>query len=154
VFGRQCPVNERQRSWIDAHLDWLVEQFCNQTLHDRVVVPTAEFFAADLDPTNTDDLLALIARLCARVAVDPDGLTIEVFDSAATVGARELPFLAGEYRSTAGDWRQVNGRTVIGIDRAKLDSPRSQWRSSRTSSLISGCTANNAVTRPTRTPNR
>jgi hypothetical protein len=113
----RCPVSDEARAWIDAQFAWLSEQFGAALLRNPVVLPTADYFPASYSGSAAE-LTDLIRRLCKHMDVDPSLIETERFDSA------EMPYAPYSGTSLAGDWGQRNGKTMIGLRKDVMDSPR------------------------------
>jgi hypothetical protein len=48
AFARRCPVNDRERAWIDKSVEWFRGQFSDAPLAAPVILPTREFFPPPL----------------------------------------------------------------------------------------------------------
>jgi len=120
---QRCPVSDRVRRWVDDQFTWLIGQFGDRFLQTPVVVPTAAFFPGEYSGTP-EDIDGLVSRMCIHVGVNARDVVVDIFETPQERARRDLPFLSGSGVSVAGDWRQEDGKTRIGLDRAQLRFPR------------------------------
>ena len=109
---------------MDAQLAWLVDEFGRQVLERPILVPTAENFPADARAGEHALVQSVVESLCGQVGVESSSLDLEIFEDQDRVAQAALGAGGGWTRTGAGDWRKEDGRSVIAVDRAIVDSPR------------------------------
>jgi hypothetical protein len=109
-FAARCPVDERQRTWLEESMAWFVGEFGADVLRRPVITPTPDFFPGEFHGSD-DEVRALVRRICGW------------FDVAAERVLSEAMGLTSSWRSAAGHYRNENGRAVIGIDRTLAATP-------------------------------
>lgn len=97
-------------------MTWFRDEFDADYLRRPIVTPTTEFFPGPLDG-STHAIRAIVDQVCRYADVDPDVLTIEFYGDNAERDLAAAAGLAFRSHGAAGHYRQVDGRTVIGIDR-------------------------------------
>jgi hypothetical protein len=120
---RGCPVEERERTWIQDNMEWFRGEFGDGPLLGPVFVPTREYFPPPY-PDSDDDARALVTRVGGYMGVQPE---VEVefrddLDHARKLGrlmpgASKTSGAAGQYTAAGG------GRCVVAIDRANSGNP-------------------------------
>lgn len=123
LFRPDCPVDADMRGWVDEQLRWLTGQFGDAVLNGPVVVPTEQYFPGTYTGVDAE-VEPLVHRLAAHMGIDASILDVEIFETAADHARKTMPFLQSGGSTVAGDWQQRDGRGLIGIDRAYLQSPR------------------------------
>lgn len=120
----RCPVEDRERIWIEQNLQWLRGQFGDAPLSAAVVLPTSDFFPPPFSGSDEDVRAAV--RAVARymgVQADLDVRFADDLDQARRL-ARVLP-CASSGRGAAGSYGGAapDGRLAVTIDRSNADEP-------------------------------
>ena len=105
-----CPVGVPQQAWIEASLTWFTREFGRDPAARNIVLPGPDLPSAAYTGTS-EQVGALVSRVCGLMGVDPAQITVELFgradeDAAATRRGRR----------TVGHYSVRNGRAVIGLD--------------------------------------
>jgi hypothetical protein len=110
-FQPPCPVNSREKAWIERRLSWLTSVFGLQRLRQAVVIlPTPEFFPEPYDATEAD-VRVMLDRVCIYMGIAPERVELSFFDDGQ-----------GDMGSAAG--RFVGGTPeCICINRSQLSDP-------------------------------
>lgn len=127
LFNPRCPVQERERAWIEESIEWLRGEFGVAPLNVPVIVPTSEYFPPPFSGTDGD--VRAVVRSVARymgVQVDVDVQFSEDLDQAENF-VRLFPSGTGTFRSAgaAGVYTQAGeaGPHVVTIDRSAVSEP-------------------------------
>jgi hypothetical protein len=113
-FTARCPVDDDERDWIEASMDWFADEFGRDVLDEPPLLPSHDLFAEGVGSVNPTR--ALLTRVCERMRVDPGRikLIVEDADPHAEVLAH-LPMYSASWDGAAGHFRQRDGRTVITV---------------------------------------
>jgi hypothetical protein len=79
IFSARCPVDERERAWIDENMDWFDREFGSA---GQTVLPTAEYFPHPF--TGSDDDVRILVHSVAGYMRAPAGIDIRFSDELAT----------------------------------------------------------------------
>ena len=110
-FRASCPVEFKHKVWIEYRLRHLALRLGIKRINvGDVLIPTPDAIP-ELAPGKTPDIEALTRRLCDRLQLDRDGLSIEVVDRLP------LDSAAGIYRS---DTREILLQSTLLADPARL----------------------------------
>jgi hypothetical protein len=123
-FAPGCPVDDRERAWIEESMAWFRGQFGADPLSRPVVLPTEEFFPPPL-PASEADVTALVRKVAGYMGLPDAGIQVQFTDDYdhAAAQARLIPGAFRSYQGAAGTYREHGGRTVVTIDRAELRDP-------------------------------
>ena len=119
-----CPVGPEQKAWIESKMLWLADQFGVQAAQGDIALPNRAFYPADYQGTP-EQILDLVGRVEQVMGMDPDRLTLRLFDSAketAGAAAKKLSSRSSS-RHTVGRYRVRDGREYIEIDTAEASDP-------------------------------
>lgn len=124
LFAPRCPVDDREREWIEESLRWLRAQFGDGPLSTPVILPTSEYFPPPYTGSD-EDVRAAVRTVAGYLGVDRH---IDVRFSDDIDHARELQRLipgggAAQLRGAAGVYTQDKGRHVLTIDRSNAATP-------------------------------
>lgn len=121
-FAARCPVDERERTWLEESMAWFVGEFGAEVSRRPVVTPTPEFFPGEFHGAD-DEVLALVHRVCGWFDVDTTRVAVEFYGDHGEQQLAEAMGLTTASRSAAGHFRRENGRAVIAIDRTLAVTP-------------------------------
>jgi hypothetical protein len=102
-FGAECPVNEKERLWIEKSSEWLSRQLSLDSNDVKVILPTAEFFP-DVYRAEEADVDKLLRRVCAYMKVHRDRLSLELFSDRRHELRHVLPSFESRERGVAGQF--------------------------------------------------
>lgn len=93
AYGPRIELPGGQQEWIEKSLDWYVDQFGDEPLRRKIVLPS-EFVPADYDGSE-EAALALCRKVAERLEIPSDKIRFsfrmaEVREAARSNGAREL----------------------------------------------------------------
>jgi hypothetical protein len=123
LFQPRCPVEERERAWIEENMRWLRAEFGDGRLTAPAILPTSDFFPPPYSGSD-EDVIAIVAAVArymgVRVQVDVD--FTDDYDHAKRL-MRLMP--GGPVRSAgaAGTYTESRGRPVLTIDRSGTREP-------------------------------
>jgi hypothetical protein len=127
LFNPRCPVEERERTWIEQSLEWLRGQFGVAPLNVPVILPTSEYFPPPFSGSDGD--VRAVVRSVARymgVQTDVDVEFSEDLDQAERF-TRLHPGEAGTFLSSGADGgytdADAHGPPVVTIDRSNVSHP-------------------------------
>jgi hypothetical protein len=127
LFNPRCPVQERERAWIEESIDWLRGEFGVAPLNVPVILPTSEYFPPPFSGSDAD--VRALVRSVARymgVQADVDVRFSEDFDDAENL-MRLFPGGTGTFRSSgvAGAYTHADadGLHVVTLDRSNVGEP-------------------------------
>jgi hypothetical protein len=124
LFSPKCPVEPKERLWIEESMAWLALEFGGEVVKRAPILPTAEFFPGPYAGSD-EDIRRIVTQLCGYLDVVPNRLTIETEpDDGEDLMATELR-LAVRSHTAAGHYRHENGRPVIAIDQRQAAHPMS-----------------------------
>ncbi len=109
LFAPKCPLDTRNKTWIERRMLWLAERFgLDRMKNATVVTPTPEFFP---DPYTPDEagFRHTLRRVCGFMGVDPHSVQFVLADD------EQMPDAAGLY--------QMRERSVIHVARSNLGDP-------------------------------
>lgn len=118
-----CPVDDQVRAWVDTHSAWLADTLGRSVLDRPVLTPTPANFGA-VSGRDFGTVRAVVNVLATHVGVESDGLDVEIFDDEDRAAVSALRTGAPWSSHRAGDWSQRDGRSVIAIESAIVESPR------------------------------
>lgn len=77
LFGSECPLDPRGKTWVEDRLVWLRDEFGADDLYSGpVILPTPEFFPDPYDGSR-DSVFALYDRVCDYMGVERGLLRLE-----------------------------------------------------------------------------
>jgi hypothetical protein len=119
----RCPVEDRERIWIEQSIEWLRSQFGEAPLSAAVVLPTSEYFPPPF--SGSDENVRTTVRSVASymgARTDLDVRFGDDLDHAENLvrlfGATSLAGAAGSYTGAG-----AHGQPVIMIDRSNVSEP-------------------------------
>jgi hypothetical protein len=128
VFAPKCPVNDRERAWVNKSVEWFRGQFGDSPLAAPTILPTREFFPPPA-PARDADVRALVRRVADYMAVRP-AVTVEFASEIERVEwirrlQRKTPGAPVAEAGHAGEYCRTgrHGRHVVMIDRASFGRP-------------------------------
>ena len=130
-FAPKAPVSAEAQAWVEKSLARLTDLFPEERVEDRpVVLPTAEFFPNDIQPTE-ESLRDTLGRVCVFLRVDPQAIALEIFDDLeeeVTDSLRQsLPHWEGESKGAVGTYREDREaeKFQVSVKRSQLAEPLS-----------------------------
>jgi hypothetical protein len=127
LFNPRCPVEERERTWIEESIEWLRGEFGVAPLNVPVILPTSEYFPPPFSGSDSD--VRAVVRSVARymgVQADVDVQFSEDFDHLENL-MRLFPGETRTFRSSgaAGVYTHADadGPHVITIGRPNVSEP-------------------------------
>jgi hypothetical protein len=93
-------------------------------LKGKVLTPTVETFGAGMRAGDPGLVRAVVSTLASHVGEDAASLGVEIFEDDDRAARAAIAAGVGWSRSRAGDWSRRDGRSVIAVDRAIVESPR------------------------------
>lgn len=115
-----CPVDDERRVWIEERMLWLADQFGRQTVQGELAVPGPGFYPRDYRPTP-EAIRELVRRVEAVMGVEPDRITVELFDGAER--AKNEPKRHFDTKRAVGHYWQRGSDEYIEIDVAEAHDP-------------------------------
>ncbi len=115
MFGRRCPVPERERVWIEESLDWLTGQFGQELLRRPVLLPDDPRFPRPYRD-RPQDVRRVVDTLFGHLEVERAAVDVELEqdDPAEQELLRHLPRAARHSAGAAGHYRRAaDGRPRI-----------------------------------------
>jgi hypothetical protein len=83
----KCPVDFRQKAWIELRMRWLAEQFgATQFSRCKIILPTKEYFPDSFDHTP-EAASRLLDRIAGYMGVPPAEIELKVEPKECTSGA-------------------------------------------------------------------
>jgi len=123
LFHVKCPVEPKQREWLDLAMQWLIAAFPSHPLNEtEVILPTPEYFP-DRYSTELEDVQKLVERVCGYMKVDPTRLKLELYEEVYNGFSSHLPTFEGSHRGAVGTYIEDKGALVIGIESSQLTDP-------------------------------
>jgi hypothetical protein len=108
-FRPKCPLATCEKTWVEWRMRWLAEQFgIDRLLHAPVILPTEEFFPAEL-AVGRNGAKACLVRMCGYMGVDPAAVEMEVRPD------DDMPGAAGLY--------QIGEQSIIILAESQLSHP-------------------------------
>ena len=96
-FTPSCPIELRDKVWVEQRLPWLFERFGTQRILSLPrVLPTREFFPESY-LGSPDDLPTLLGRICQYMGADSGRFELSLFSE------DEQPNALGLYQKEEGD---------------------------------------------------
>jgi hypothetical protein len=122
LFGTGCPVDERERTWIQDSMAWLRGQFGDGPLTAPVILPTSEWFPPPFSGSEAD-VRAAVTRVAGYMGARPDVAVRFSDEHDHMAGLRDA--YGGPARSFAlGEYQRAGGAgAVITIERSNLREP-------------------------------
>lgn len=119
-FPARCPVNDRERAWIDDNLDWFGREFGSAW---QTIMPTPEFFP-QLFSGSDDDVRVLVHTVAGYMRA-PAGLEIRFSDELDDLSRLQGLLPGGTVRTSGavGTYSSHGGEQVLTIDRANTRDP-------------------------------
>jgi hypothetical protein len=123
-FAAGCPVDDRERAWIEESMAWFRGQFGADPLSQPVVLPTKEFFPPP-PPASEADVTGLVRKIAGYMGSPQAEIQVQFTDDYdhAAAQAKLIPGAFRSYQGAAGAYREHGGRAVVTIDRAELRDP-------------------------------
>jgi hypothetical protein len=121
----KLPLKEDERKWIEASLQWLIQQFgADYFLERRMILPESSFFPDKFHGTE-ECMCSLVSRVCGYMEVDPSRVEVEVFSdrddtvSKHRLGGEQYSGAAGLYLHPAAS----SDRAKVSINTSQLNNP-------------------------------
>jgi hypothetical protein len=124
VLAPRCPVDDRERSWIEDSMAWFRGQFGDSPLRQPVVLPTHECFPPPFSGSDAD-VAAVVRRVSGYMGLPPDHVTVQFtddYDHAAALAGLS-PGASSNIRGAAGTYQAESTGQVITIDRSAIRDP-------------------------------
>ena len=120
----RCPIDAREKTWIELRMAWLAGQFGLEPLRAAdVILPTAAYFP-DVYSATEADARQLFIRLCDYARIDPAGIELEFFDDADPAdAARHATGTVVRSQGSPGFYEYGAGRRVVHVARWRLPDP-------------------------------
>lgn len=115
-----CPVNDEQKTWIENQMLWLCDQFGRQIAQGELAIPGPAFYSGDYRATP-EAITELVRRVEAVMGVDPDRITVELFDG--NERANSEPKRHFDTTRAVGHYRRRGSDEYIDIDVTRADDP-------------------------------
>jgi hypothetical protein len=121
----KCPVDDRERTWIQDSVEWFRSQFGDGPLRAPVILPTSDYFPPPYSGSD-DDVRAVVTKVAGYMGARP-GIGVEFADDIDHArdlqrvipgGLTRLSGAAGLYTVTG-----EGGRPVLTVDRANVSQP-------------------------------
>jgi len=143
LFSVKCPVNDREKQWIEESMLWLADQFGSDTLCGaEVILPTPEY-SPDPFRRSRDSVQKMMSRICEYMGIDPDRIQLEFYSEQDGILPANSPLLYGvpqTHSGTAGLYvpasskskrtraseaskTRTGSRAIIAIEMSQLDNP-------------------------------
>lgn len=121
LFRPTCPCDPAAKDWVEARLQWLVDEFPDTAFTGRpVVLPTPEFFPDPYDGSKRA-VRVLLDRVCEYMDVIPDLVALKFV---ADAGKIWMVNEAGQgIAGAAGTYEEGKRKFIIRIDESGLDHP-------------------------------
>jgi hypothetical protein len=116
LFSPKCPVNDRERTWIDENLAWLTREFGSP---GQAILPTAEYFPQPF--SGSDDDVRILVHTVAGYMRAPAGLEITFSDELDDLGIIQ-GLVPGGTTHLAGAAGSYTADTLT-IDRSSIREP-------------------------------
>ncbi|HEY6276233.1 MAG TPA: hypothetical protein VIX86_07860 [Streptosporangiaceae bacterium] len=124
LFGHECPVEDRERDWIQDNLEWFRGQFGDGPLSAPVILPTSEYFPPPYSGSD-EDVRGAVRRVAGYMGVQAE-VGVEFSDDLDHGESlqRLVPMGISQVRGAAGEYTaSASGSPVITIDRANTGAP-------------------------------
>jgi hypothetical protein len=109
LFGPKCPLETRDKTWVEWRLEWLADHFGLDRMRTaRVILPTEEFFPARLAGDRAG-AAACLELMCGYMRIDPAAVTLEIIPD------DDMPGAAGLY--------EMRARSNIVVAESQLAAP-------------------------------
>jgi hypothetical protein len=124
LLAPRCPVDDRERSWIEDSMAWFRGQFGDGPLSQPVVLPTHEYFPP---PSSGGDahVAAVVRQVSGYMGLPPDQVSVRFTDhydhAAALTGL--IPGASSNISGAAGTYQAGKAGPVITIDRSVIRDP-------------------------------
>jgi hypothetical protein len=118
LFPVACPVRPAEQKWVEQQLRWLTHEFGEDALHERIYLPTDDFFPG-VYRGSAKDVRHVVEIVRTRMGVAPDSYIVELGDT------DEEPQWTGYRRTSgaAGEYRRERDRGVISISMRQAQVP-------------------------------
>jgi hypothetical protein len=115
-FAPRCPVNIREKTWIELRMQWLIDRLGSERIAAvKVVTPSPADFP-DPYAGSDEDIRRIFAFICQRMRVPRDSVELQVFDE------EPAPIGVGGGGSRLGVYEQrksKSGRHIVWIERSE-----------------------------------
>jgi hypothetical protein len=116
LFNPRCPVEERERAWIEESTEWLRGQFGVAPLNVPVIVPTSEYFPPPFSGSD-GDVRAVVRSVARYMGVQTD-IDVEFSDDLDQTEDLFPSSGAGSYADA-----DAHRPRVVTIDRSNVSQP-------------------------------
>jgi hypothetical protein len=120
LFRARCPVEDRERRWIERMLGWCRTEFGPHLFNAPVVTPTPEFFPGAYHGSE-GDARVLVDMVRGRLSIDFTELAVQFY---GFDGKDERPGMERGGRSVAGHYQIRDGRGQIAVGFEDSADPR------------------------------
>ena len=115
MFRASCPVEPRERDWIERMIHWCEAEFGAPMLRKPPLLPTPDSFPG-LGTHPLADVEIVVNVVREHMEIAPERIRIEVFDDSSP----RLPLTAGSTKSAAGHYRRQDGVGIIAIGQSQI----------------------------------
>jgi hypothetical protein len=123
LFRPRCPLNAREKTWLELRMDWLVRQIGFEKFHQiEVVTPTDRYFPERYSGSE-QDIERIFRQVCTSMAVPRESIDLQVFD-----GSHPPPVLVDGRSDALGLYQRpdgAGGTQVVWINRSETTNPMS-----------------------------
>lgn len=120
-FTPKCPVNLRDKVWVERRMHWLITQFGTKPLLDtEAILPTQDFFP-DPFSGSEEDARPMLDRVCHYMQTDSTRFELRFFDGDRPKNLQPNPTTL----NAAGLYYQSNGleKAKIEVEKKNLTDP-------------------------------
>src|SRR5690242_17060535 len=79
-FRPRCPVDVREKTWVELRMDWLLQRFGKSSIQSLDVITPSERFFPDPWSGGEDEVRHLFGRVCDWIGVPRNRVELKIFD--------------------------------------------------------------------------
>lgn len=120
-FSPRCPLDVREKTWIELRMHWLVERFGKASIQRVDVITPSDEFLPDSYSGRVDEVEQLFLRVCDWIGVSHNVVELKLFDEAIPSS-----YLADSRVSPLGVYTQRKSpgeRHIVWVQRSQVEDP-------------------------------
>ena len=121
LFAPRCPLDAREKTWVELRMQWLVERLGFETLRTvEVVTPTDRYFPHEYHGTD-EDIERIFVQVCRHIGYPREMVQLELFDK-----TEPPPHFSERHPSPLGIYQahsESNGKPTVWIECTQANDP-------------------------------
>jgi|GEM_PF-471451 len=115
LFSPRCPLDIREKTWVDLRMDWLVERLGSEAIRRIEVLTPSDAHFPEAYSGKDQEIEFIFDRVCEQMRVPRETINLSLFD-----GIEQSPFALVQRATPLGVYEQretESGRHTVRIER-------------------------------------